>query len=311
MTSPATDTETREYFASRSNFGLSSSELYFFQQGTMPSVEQRTGRVILSAPGEVSLSPDGHGGMLAALDRVGLITMARQRGIKYLFYFQVDNPLVAVADPEFLGYHALARSELTSQVVAKKDPLEKVGSVVSVDGQLRVIEYSDLPDDLAALTDAEGRPVFWAGSIAVHVFDVDFLQRAAGVEDWLPFHTAHKKVPSIDEEGNTVTPGEPNAVKFERFIFDLLPHAERAIVVEVDERQAFAPVKNASGAPKDTPETARQAMLAQHGRWLAECGARVGTGVKVEISPKFALDAEELRGKLPPETLLEEDTFLS
>ena len=55
---------------------------------------------------------------------------------------------------------------------------------------------------------------------------------------------------------------EPNAIKFERFIFDLLPEARHAIVVEVDEAQTFAPVKNAPGEKRDTPESVQAQMIA-------------------------------------------------
>ena len=66
--------------------------------------------------------------------------------------------------------------------------------MVLIDGKMMVIEYSDLPQELAARSDSDGNAVFWAGSIAVHVFNVDFLNRSASNSDSLPFHRAHKKV---------------------------------------------------------------------------------------------------------------------
>jgi UDP-N-acetylglucosamine/UDP-N-acetylgalactosamine diphosphorylase len=144
--------------------------------------------------------------------------------------------------------------------------------------------------------------MIWAGSIAVHVFDLAFLQRAAGQldseSDALPFHFASKKVAHIDPSGRRIEPPKPNAVKFERFIFDLMPSARNAIVVEVDPATAFAPLKNASGAATDTPESVKEQMSAFYRQWLHMAGVQVRDGVAVEISPWFALDAEELRGKV-------------
>jgi UDP-N-acetylglucosamine/UDP-N-acetylgalactosamine diphosphorylase len=303
MTSPATHEETVAYFNANDCFGLPPEDLHVFCQGTMPAVDAATGKVLLESPGRLALSPNGHGGMLAAFATSGAMADAEQRGIRQLFYFQVDNPLVEIGGAEYVGYHILSESEMTTQVIGKRDPLEKVGNVVSADGRSLVIEYSDLPDDVARLTNADGSLKSWAGSIAVHVFDLGFLRRMAGQldsqTDEFPFHIANKKVAHIDAAGKRVEPTKPNAVKFERFIFDLMPAAKNAIVVEVDPAKAFAPLKNASGAANDTPESVKAQMSALHREWLCAAGAQVGD-VAVEISPSFALDAEELRGKLPP-----------
>jgi UDP-N-acetylglucosamine/UDP-N-acetylgalactosamine diphosphorylase len=286
----------------------------------MPAVDAENGRVLLESPGRIATSPDGHGGMLAAMLASGALNDIERRGIRHLFYFQVDNPLVDICGRELVGYHLLAGSELSTQVIAKRDPLERVGNVVRVDGRLMVIEYSDLPDDAARRRNADGSLSIWAGSIAVHVIDAGLLRRVGGADipvcrsesgkdgrqeclphqdSGLPFHIAHKKVACIDPSGNRIEPAQPNAIKFERFIFDLMPEAKNAIVVEVDPRLAFAPLKNASGAKDDTPETVRSQLMALYRGWLRQAGATVADDTPVEISPLFALDAEELAGKLP------------
>ena len=178
MTSPATHEETVAFFAAHDRFGLPAEDLIVFCQGTMPAVDARTGRVLLAAPGRIAASPDGHGGMLAALDRSGALADIERRGIRHLFYFQVDNPLVDICGREFVGYHLLAQSEFSTQVIAKRDPLDRVGNVVQVDGRLMVIEYSDLPEEAANRRNADGSLVIWAGSIAVHVIDTALLAAA-------------------------------------------------------------------------------------------------------------------------------------
>jgi len=236
----------------------------------------------------------------------------QRRSIRHLFYFQVDNPLVDVCWPEFLGYHLLAGSEFSSQVIAKQEPLEKVGNVVQdTDGVLKVIEYSDLPEDVARRRNPDGSLSLWAGSIAVHAMDLAFLGRMAETADSLPFHIAHKKVPQVDQSGRRVEPEQPNAIKFERLIFDLLPSAADAIVMEIDAAEGFAPLKNAPGAAHDTPEAVRAAMVAQHRRWLEAAGAEVADGVDVEIGPLWALNSAEVAEKTPPGTRVTEATYFS
>jgi UDP-N-acetylglucosamine/UDP-N-acetylgalactosamine diphosphorylase len=310
MTSSVTDEETRAFLAANSNFGLPDEDVVIFQQGSMWAVDDRWERILLEAPARVFLGPDGHGGMLQALAKSGALDDARRRGVTQLFYGQIDNPLLQVCDPQFLGLHLAAGSEATTQVVQKRSPLEKVGNVVSADGRVQIIEYSDLPEEAARRTNADGSLKLWAGNLAVHAFAVDFLERMAADAEALPFHLAHKKVPYCNDRGELVEPREPNAIRLERFIFDLLPHAERALVVEVDPAEAFAPVKNAESEPTDNPRTARQAMLDQHRRWLARAGVEIAPGVPVEIHPAWAQDPAEVAARVSPGMRITAPTYL-
>ncbi|MEQ8209608.1 MAG: UTP--glucose-1-phosphate uridylyltransferase [Lacipirellulaceae bacterium] len=311
MTSPVTHEDTVEFVEQHQRFGLDEDDLVIFCQGTMPAVDQATGKVLLSAKDELFLSPNGHGGTVAALADSGAIEHMHRHGIKELFYFQVDNPLAPIGDEELIGSHLLAESELTSLTIAKQTAEEKLGNFVSIDGRLHVIEYSDFPADVAVQLDDKGALKFWAGSIAIHVFDVAFLERSLTLKDSLPFHTAHKQAAYIDEQGVTVEPDGKNALKFERFIFDLLPQAKRPIVVEFEEREVFAPLKNASGAPKDTPEYVRSFMLDQHRRWLESAGAKVADGVNIEISPLAGYDAQAVAEFVKPGQEFTESQYLT
>ena len=275
----------------------------------MPAVDS-DGKLLLEDKDRVFVSPDGHGGTLAALSNSGCLADMQKRGIKYVFYGQVDNPLIQVCDPALIGYHILRHSEMTSQVVRKSEPLQKVGNVVSVDGVVQVIEYSDLPEQYARQTDADGNLKLWAGSIAVHVFDFAFLVLANENADSLPFHRASKKVPFVDANGQQVKPESPNATKFEKFIFDLMPSANNAIVCEVDAAEGFYAVKNAPPAPSETPEHVRQAISDLHTSWLKQCDAEVADGVKIEINPMFAVDAKQLSNKVNGSEKFTEDTYL-
>lgn len=296
MTSPATDADTRDYFHEHRYFGLPKSDVLFFQQGAMPAVCAYTGKLLLEDWGKLFLSPNGHGGTLTALAESGVLGEIKSRGVHHVYYFQVDNPLLKMCDPGFVGRHVAARSEVSSKVVFKERPEEKVGVFAVINGRCGMIEYSDLPRDLAVQAEPSGELRFRAGNPAIHLFDVAFLERITSTGG-LPFHTALKAVPHLDPEtGFVVKPGDPNAYKFERFIFDALPLAERWLAVETRREEEFAPLKNATGA--DSPETVRDAQLRLHGRWLERAGVPTD-GHPVEVSPLFALDADELRRKIP------------
>lgn len=300
MTSPATHGATVDFFERQRRFGLRSEDVLFATQAMIPAVD-RNGKLLLEERHRIFTNPNGHGGSFQALASSGALRVLESRGIEQVSYFQVDNPLLPVVDPVFLGHHARHRSEMSSKVVEKTDPGEKVGVVASVDGRPGVVEYSDLPAELAARRDASGRLEFRHGSIAVHAFSLAFVRRMADGRSTLPFHRAEKKIPHVDSAGRRVTPESPNGIKFETFVFDALPFARNPIFVRVERDEEFYPLKNASG--ENSPETVRAAIVEQHASWLRAAGIDVprdasGRSAPIEIGPLFAVDRESLAARL-------------
>ncbi|MBX9678413.1 MAG: UTP--glucose-1-phosphate uridylyltransferase [Gemmataceae bacterium] len=300
MTSPATDMETRAYFRDHQAFGL--QDVRIFQQGTMPALDLETGRLLLEAPGKLFLSPNGHGGTLTGLAESKLIEALKRAGVRVVSYFQVDNPLTILADYEFVGHHLLRGAHASSKVIDKKHATEKVGNLVLIDGRKGIIEYSDLPDELAHAKDEQGRLKLWAGNPAIHLFDVEFLDRVTTGLDAIPWHVAKKKVPCLAPDGSKLQPTKENALKFERFIFDVLPKADQWTVQTTSRPREFEPVKNATGA--DSPASCRQALINLAGANLEEIGVKVprdaegNVTIPIEISPLFASSPEELKAKI-------------
>lgn len=309
MTSEATHKQTVAFFEQHRYFGLNEDDVFFFQQASLPAVDQSSGRILMERIDRIATSPDGHGGMLRALQANGLIDVMRDRKIEHLYYHQVDNPTAIVCDPELLGYHANNGSELTTKVVAKVSPEEKMGVLVTVDGQTQIIEYSDLPAEEAHRKQADGSYVFWAGNTAIHVFQLAFIERLLNDELSLPFHIAHKRIATIDAQGKEFTPDTPNGRKFEQFIFDALPQAELALVVEGDRAREFNPVKNADG--NDSPTTSRAALLAIARSWIESAGGTIENNVPIEISPLYALDREEVQVRIEPGRVFSKPTILN
>ena len=298
MTSSATDSDTRSFLSEHAFFGLPPEHVLIFQQADLPALTLDALDLLLDAPDHVAVAPDGHGGLLAALVAAGGLDWFAHRGVEHVASFQVDNPLAMPLDPEFLGYHLLADAEFSTQVVEKQQPAERVGVVAEHDGMHRVIEYSDLSDELAAARSPDGRLHLRAGSIAVHAFALAFLRRAAAAPDSLPLHLARKAVACLDATGQLQRPAEPNAFKFERFIFDLMPFAQRVLTVEIEAAEGFAPLKNPPGAAADAPEHVQAALSAQSHRRCAEAGVAVADGIVIELSPAV-FTAADIRQRVP------------
>ncbi|KAF0092981.1 MAG: UDP-N-acetylglucosamine pyrophosphorylase [Puniceicoccaceae bacterium 5H] len=317
MTSHINHHQTVNFFQEHDYFGLDANEVWFFSQGRMPAVDA-DGKIILEAPDKIAMSPDGHGGALRALVRSGSVARLQERGISVLSYFQVDNVLVRAIDPAFIGFHVLESSEMSSKMIPKRDASEKLGIFCVQDGQTKVIEYSDMPAEMQAETDENGVLRYLAGSIAIHVLDVEFVNRVgSGGEFQLPFHRAHKKIPTATESGETVKPEEPNGYKFEMFVFDALPFAKNATTIETLREDDFSPVKNAEGS--DSPQTAKDDQLRQFARWAEAAGVRLEVdetekpAFDFEVSPLFA-DSEAAFvttwRHLDPKPTLEHGTYL-
>ncbi|MEM6855049.1 MAG: UDPGP type 1 family protein [Planctomycetota bacterium] len=309
MTSPINDAPTRAFFAENDYFGLDSGNIMIFPQAMMPAIDMATHQVLLETPSSLALSPNGHGGSLKALWTSGAIADMKKRGVEQISYTQVDNPTVRMIDPLFLGLHALDGAQMSSKMLPKAFAKEKLGNFCLADGKMTVIEYSNLPDELAVQTTDAGELRFRAGSIALHCIRVDFVESintsAEGFS--LPFNRAEKKVAYWDASaGQTVKPESPNAVKLETFVFDALPMCDDSIIYETDRVDEFAPIKNADtpeGEPDatDSPASSKKLQTERAARWLEANGVEVARDADgavdavIEIKQTTAIYPDDLK----------------
>ncbi len=302
MTSETNYQDTVEYFQQEKFFGIPENDVIFFVQGMIPAMDPN-GKFFLDRKDHVFTNPNGHGGTLYALKDSGCLEDMKKRGIEDIFYFQVDNVLLKICDPIFIGYHHLQNSDMSAKIVEKKYPGEKVGVIGKRGGKVAVIEYSDMTKEDQEARDSDGRLKYRNGSIAIHVIRRSFIEKITASNVSLPYHVAHKKIKYLDENGVLIEPKEPNGYKFEMFIFDALPFAKDPVIMEVDRKEEFSPVKNKDGV-ENTPETARRDMFNFYARMLQRAGYDVefdsngNAKIKIEISPLFAMTPEELRAKL-------------
>ena len=304
MTSRTNDTQTKAFLRRNRYFGLDPDNVRCFRQGTMPAIGM-DGKLLLETKGTLAVSPDGHGGVLPALRQSGSLDDMTARGIELISYFQVDNPLVRCIDPLFIGLHDLNRAEMSAKALPKRDPMEKLGNFCIVDGKTSVIEYSDMPEELARCTNDQGFLKFSAGSIAIHILNRSFIERLTeGGHCALPFHRAEKIVPHIDSTGQKITPTQPNAIKLETFIFDAMSLTDKTVILETRRNEEFSPIKNAEGL--DSPVTSLHSQVRRAAGWLEKAGVELPldadgqVAAAIEISPLFADSAEELAARLAP-----------
>ncbi len=303
MVSHANEQQTRDFFREEAWFGLEPENILFVRQAMLPCVDE-AGNFLLQKPWQPAMSPNGHGGSIQALMEGGAIADAEARGITVICYFQVDNWAAKVADPWFIGYHCQANAAMSSKCHRRNDPREAVGVHCLCDGAYRVIEYSELdlyPQLLE--TDENGAPRFFAGNPAIHILSTAFVSHVHKHFDRFPWHKAHKKIPHLDADGAFVTPDKPNGYKFETFVFDALrfvPHPP--VALEIPRRGEYTPTKQYDGV--NSVVATRNNMAEYWAKWLEAAGCNVPRNasgactVPIEISPAFALDADEFASKI-------------
>lgn len=288
LTSSLNRATTEQFFAENDHFGLAAGQVGFLQQKDLPNTDPH-GLLLMAAKDRVAVSPNGHGGVFQALRDEGVLDALARDGVEQLFYFQVDNPLCRVPDPVFLGAHIEGKAEASTKVVIKEDPAEKIGLIALRDGKTTVVEYSEMSEEEQQARDPDGQLTYRGGNTAIHVFDVAFLRGLVDRSYELAYHVAKKKVPCVDATGAPVEPSEPNAIKFETFIFEVLSEAERHVAFEVERAEGFEPLKNAEGPY--SPATVRQAISDRSKRWIDAAGLQVPDAQAYEVSPLTALDA--------------------
>ncbi|HNZ26845.1 MAG TPA: UTP--glucose-1-phosphate uridylyltransferase [Spirochaetota bacterium] len=285
MTSEYNYSETVKFFEENDYFNLSKDKILFFKQGALPTITTDN-KLILKDKMEIYKNPDGHGGILTALLKTGLLAELKSKNVKYISYFQVDNPLVDMADPYFIGYHIKNNFEVTTKVIKKLYPGEKLGSIGKKNGVNGVIEYSDMPDELANQKKENGELKYLMGSIGIHIFNTEFL---INFTEKLPVHAALKKVDGYkkDQNGNFVL-SELDAIKFETFVFDSITLARRSGFFETERAEEFYPLKNKTGL--DSIETCISGQKEAFRGWLIKSGIidEAATVNNIEISPLFA-----------------------
>ena len=256
MTSKQNNEQTIQHFEENNYFWYPKDAIHFFVQGELPMVS-KDGKILLDEDGEVKMAANGHGGTLSSMEVSGVLAEMQVDGIEWVFISGVDNVLVKPIDPLLIGMAIQNKSLSAVKTVEKIDPKEKVGVFCRKNKKLSVVEYTEISDTMANLRDDYGSLVYGDGNAIFHLFNIKALERLSKLK--LPYHTALKKAKYIDEHGNLIVSEEPNAFKFEMFIFDAYEAFDDCIILRVKREEEFAPIKNAQGA--DSPTTARKLYL--------------------------------------------------
>lgn len=253
MTSKQNNKETIEFFEKNKYFGYPKEKIYFFKQGELPVVDNN-GKLLVDKDWNINEAADGHGGIFVSMRKNGVIEDMKQKGIKWAFIGPVDNILVKMVDNIFIGLCEEKKVLAGGKSIIKAYPEEKVGVFCKKQEKPSVIEYTEISKQMAEKTDNTGNLVYGESHINCNLFHINAIEEIS--KDKLPYHSAYKKIEYLKENGQIEKPENPNAYKFETFIFDAFEQLEDMAILRVKREEEFAPIKNAEG--KDSPETAKK-----------------------------------------------------
>lgn len=258
MTSNINHDDTVRFFEEHNFFGYPCENIFFFKQA-MISVLNKEGKILLENKGKILKSPNGNGGLFLSLKEAGGLDDMKKRGVEYLFICGIDNCLVKMADPVFVGYHISEGAPACAKSFMKRTAEEKAAIFCYSNGRPFVIEYTEIPEELASQRDDNGAFTYGDTNVLNYIFNVNIIDGLC--QYYMPYHAAIKKVTYLDtNDGNYVT--IPNGLKFELFLFDYFTHIEDLRLLRIDREQEFAPVKNPTGI--DSVVTAREMYMKVH-----------------------------------------------
>lgn len=253
MTSKENNKETTEFLEKNNYFGYGKSNVTIFVQNELPLVDIE-GKLLISKSLKIKEASDGNGGTYASLRESGCLADMKEKGIKWIFIGGVDNVLLKMADVTLIGTAIKKGVQIASKSVVKANPHEKVGVFCKMNGHPKVIEYAELPEEMAEEVDGEGELRYGESNIMCHLYTIEAIEKLS--KETLIYHSAFKKNSYLDETGKEIIPQEPNSYKFESFIFDAFEFFDDMAVLRVKREDEFAPVKNKEGA--DSPKTAKE-----------------------------------------------------
>ena len=253
MTSNQNNDDTVKFFEENNYFDYPKSKITFFKQGELPMVDEK-GKILLNKEGFVNNAADGHGGIFISLRKNGIIYDMQARGIKWAFIGGVDNILAKMVDPVFVGLTKDKNVLAGGKSLVKACPEEKVGVFCKKNGKPSVIEYTEISKEMSEEKDQNGELKYGESHILCNLFNIDAINEIS--KDKLPYHCAYKKAEFMDKDGKIITPTEPNAYKFEAFLFDAFESLDDMVIMRVKREEEFAPIKNATGV--DSVESARE-----------------------------------------------------
>lgn len=259
MTSIYNDEETKKFFEQKNYFNYPKDCIHFFKQSELPLIDI-FGNLILEETYKIKESSNGNGDVFNSIKRNGILEEMKEKNIKWVSFGGVDNVILDIVDPLFLGLTISHNKLVASKTLFKKDINDKDWIFVRKSGKPAIIDCNYLSSSMKNAIDKNGNYLYRETNMLAHLFNISAIEKACNEK--LPYHRAFKKNNFVNEEGMKQVPEKPNTFKFETFIFDAFSLFNDIELLRVNESDEFAPIKDFSGP--HNPEVAKQLYEEKH-----------------------------------------------
>lgn len=259
MTSTYNDEATRKFFEEKNFFGYPKKYIKFFKQSQLPLIDIN-GNLILEELYKVKEASNGNGDVFSSMKSEGILKDIAKKRIEWISFSGVDNVILEIVDPVFLGL-TISNNKLTaSKTLFKENVNDKDWIFAKRNGKPAIINSCHLTDSMKIAQDSSKKYLYRQTNILAHLFHISAINKICEVK--LPYHRAFKKNTFINCEGMKQVPESPNTFKFETFIFDAFSLFDDIELLQVEVEDEFAPIKDFAGP--HNPETAKELYLKKH-----------------------------------------------
>lgn len=259
MTSTYNDEATRKFFEEKNFFGYPKKYIKFFKQSQLPLIDIN-GNLILEELYKVKEASNGNGDVFSSMKSEGILKDIAKKRIEWISFSGVDNVILEIVDPVFLGL-TISNNKLTaSKTLFKENVNDKDWIFAKRNGKPAIINSCHLTDSMKIDQDSSKKYLYRQTNILAHLFHISAINKICEVK--LPYHRAFKKNTFINCEGMKQVPESPNTFKFETFIFDAFSLFDDIELLQVEVEDEFAPIKDFAGP--HNPETAKELYLKKH-----------------------------------------------
>lgn len=227
LTSENNDQSTKEFFASHSYFGLAKEKIFFLKQPHHPLLTVQ-GKWFLNPQKKIATAPNGNGSLLKLFKETPVL-----KSFEHYFVANIDNPLPALYDPNFLGYHLHHNLDFSLKIIPKRSKNEKIGVLGLQGPQLKILDYTQLKNP----------SLFPFGNINFFILKKEWIQSLD------PNSFALYKVLKKSHRYDVLSQKEEliDVFKEEFFITDVAEFANKWGAVLYKREEVFAPLKELKG----------------------------------------------------------------
>lgn len=239
--------ETKQFFKHNNYFKYPKNNVHFFIQDNQPIVSKE-GKILLENEYKVLLGPSGNGNVFKKLSDYNIIDKLKKQNIKWVTFSGIDNVLIKMVDPIFIGLTIKTNNLIASKSISKQDELNKEYIFCKKDNKIYMLEKGKINKEITN-TKINNKYVYRETNIVNHLIHINKLEEFSLMK--LPYHDTLRNNKYLDYTGKYIDTIEPNSYKFEQYIYEIFYNETSMLLYSINSDE-FSPLKSFNDIEKVT-----------------------------------------------------------